>query len=90
MPKKNIAGATMAQVTMYLIICFLLGSLHRRKVRASVIVDREQGLVQQQTDIGYLKPASRSTGNALLRLEGVESHLRNLVGMLAVVFVEQL
>jgi hypothetical protein len=26
--------------------------------------------------------------NALLRLEGVESHLRNLVGMLAVVFVE--
>ena len=43
MPKKNIAGATMAQVTMYLIICFLLGSLHRRKVRASVIVDREQG-----------------------------------------------
>jgi hypothetical protein len=56
-----------------------------------VIVDREQGeVVQQQTDIEYLKPASQFTGNALLRLEGVESHLRNLVGMLAVVFVEQL
>jgi hypothetical protein len=37
---------------MCLIICFLLGSLHRRTVRASVIVDREQGeAVQQQTDI---------------------------------------
>jgi hypothetical protein len=74
---------------MCLIICFLLGSPHRRTVRASVIVDREQGeVVQQQTDIEYLKSACRSTGNALLRLEGVESHLRNLVGMLAVVFVE--
>jgi hypothetical protein len=76
---------------MCLIICFLLGSLHRRTVRASVIVDREQGeVVQQQTDIEYLKPACHSTGNALLRLERVESHLRNLVRMLAVVFVEQL
>ena len=76
---------------MCLIICFLLGSLHRRTVRASVIVDREQGeVVQQQTDIEYLKSACHSTGNALLRLEGVESHLRNFFGMLAVVCVEQL
>jgi hypothetical protein len=34
--------------------------------------------------------ASQSSGNALLRLEGVESHLRNLARMLAVVCVEQL
>src|SRR5258708_15807257 len=56
-----------SHITMCLIICFLLGSLHRRTVRASVIVDREQGeVVQQQTDIEYLKPACHSTGNALL------------------------
>ncbi|MDX6502798.1 MAG: hypothetical protein QOG23_6062 [Blastocatellia bacterium] len=34
--------------------------------------------------------ASQSLGTASLRLEGVASHFRNLVGMLAVVFVEQL
>jgi hypothetical protein len=34
--------------------------------------------------------ASQSRGSVLLRLEGVESHLRNLVRMLAVVCVEEL
>jgi hypothetical protein len=80
-----------SHITICLIICFLLGSLHRRTVRASVIVDREQGqVVQQQTDIEYLKPACHSTGNALLRLERVELRLRNLAPVLVVIGVEQL
>jgi hypothetical protein len=70
----------------------LNGTISEKQMTDVVRVTRTRELLgRDQTVKRYLavtRSASQSTGNALLRLEGVESHLRNLVGMLAVVFVE--